>query len=88
MLCFETIFYFYFSFLATNSSINIFWESEKPGGRARFRSEIPGGQAISLGRPDGRDTFLSESPGVARGGMVNRKIEGCINRPQMAKFSS
>ena len=23
MLCFETIFYFYFSFLATNSSINI-----------------------------------------------------------------
>ena len=40
-----------------------------------------GGQksAILLGRPEGRDTFLSESPGVARGGgMVNRKIEGCI----------
>ena len=68
MLCFEIIFYFYFSLLAAKLTIDIFEESEKPGGRARFRSEIPGGQAILLGRPDGRDTFLSESPGVARGG--------------------
>ena len=66
--CFETIFYFCFSILATNSGINIFEESEKPGGRARFRSEIPGGRARLLGRPEGRDTLLSESPGVARGG--------------------
>ena len=63
LISFNIIFYFYFSFLATNPSINIFEESEKPGGRARFRSEIPGGQAILLGKPDGRDTFLSESPG-------------------------
>ena len=78
--CFETIFYFCFSILATNKGINIFEESEKPGGRARFRSEIPGGRARLLGRPEGRDTLLSESPGVARGGgMVNRKIERCIS---------
>ena len=30
------------------------------------------------GRPEGRDTFLSESPGVARGRIVNRKLERCI----------
>ena len=66
--CFETIFYFCFSILATNSGIYIFEESEKSGGRAPFRSEIPGGRARLLGRPEGRDTLLSESPGVARGG--------------------
>ena len=48
-------FLFYFSFLATNSLFNIFKKSEKPGGRARFSSEIPGGRAILLGRPRGSE---------------------------------
>ena len=61
--CFETIFYFCFSISATNSPIHIFEESEKSGGRARFRSEIPGGRTRLLGRPEGRETFFSECPG-------------------------
>ena len=78
--------YIYFSFLATNSSINIFEESEKPGGRARFRSKIPGFQVILLERLDGRQTFLNESLGVAGGDGIPEKIEGHINPRQILQL--
>ena len=55
-------------FFGTNLSFNVFEESEKPGDRARFKSEIPGDRAILLGRPEDRDTFLSESGGFPGGG--------------------
>ena len=37
-----------------------------------------GDRAKFLGKPEGRDTFFGESPGVARGGMVNHTFEGYI----------
>ena len=41
--------------------------------------KVTGGRARWPGKPEGRDTFFGESPGVARG-IVNQKIEGCITK--------